>query len=464
MEIISVGDIRYEEHSNGWNILYGHKPSSILLPRTAEEAASCLRNVIRRKEKFRIRSGGHDVNGYSAADGVVVIDLRHLDSIDISDDSTQVKVGPAVKFRKLYPALADRKLVVPAGICDDVAVGGHALGGGNGYLHRFLGASCDMVIDMKLIDCHGRLIHANSKDNPDLFWALRGAGNANFGMVIEYTYRTTKVEKFSTFALTWKWDEYKKAFSQWQNWAPFADTRLTSTFTLYKDEITAMGMFAGPKDQLMSILPSFISKPSTGKNLWVYEYDRYDLALNELMSHYVQGDSSVAHEHATFAAAAAMCNLLDDAALLDFEEVIRNSPGTSSVVFFARGGRICGVPSDFNAYRYRSQSLEPMFRTTWKNEGDREGCLNWIIDSYRRLKSNFEGVYKNWTYSMVECGMYDWYGDFIPRLVGTKRNFDPENIFSNPQSLPVYVTQKHISDWDLPKSVVDILARQGSLE
>ncbi|KAJ5768716.1 FAD linked oxidase N-terminal [Penicillium odoratum] len=443
MEIIHLGDARYEEHSNGWNTLYGHKPTSILLPRTAEEAASCLSDVIRRKEKFRIRSGGHDVNGYSAADGVVVIDLRHLDTVEISDDNTHVKVGPAVKFKKLYPALADRKLVVPAGICNDVAVGGHALGGGNGYLHRFLGASCDTVIGLKLIDCHGRLIHASSEENPDLFWALRGAGNANFGMVIEYTYRTTKVEKFSTFAITWKWDEFNEIFSSWQNWAPYTDTRLTSTFTLYKDEITAMGMFAGPKEDLQSILPNFILKPGSAEVLSI--------------------DDSVAHEHATFAAAAVMCDLLDDAALVDFEDIIRHSPGTSSIVFFARGGRICGVPSDFNAYRYRSQSLEPMFRTTWKDDYDREACLNWITSAYRRLKSHFQGVYKNWTYSKVECGMYDWYGDDIPRLVSVKRKFDPENIFSNPQSLPVYVTEQQINDWNLPKSVVDILDQQGSL-
>ena len=463
MEIIRPGDVRYQEDSNGWNILYGHKPTAILLPRTAAEAASCLGDVIRRKEKFRIRSGGHDVNGYSAADDAVVIDLRHLDFVDLSDDGTQVKVGPGVRFKKLYPALADHKLVVPAGICNDVAVGGHALGGGNGYLHRFLGASCDKVIGLKLIDCRGRLIHANAEENPDLFWALRGAGNANFGMVLEYTYQTTKVEKFSVFAFSRKWEDYHETFRHWQNWAPYTDTRLTSTFTLYKDDITAMGMFAGPKEELLPLLPDFITKPSSGEAPTIDEYDRYDTALNSLMSHYVQGDSSVAHEHATFAAAAVMCNSLNENALAGFEDVIRHSPGTSSIVFFARGGRICGVPSDFNAYRYRSESLEPMFRTTWKNEGDREACLNWVTGSYRRLKSNFLGVYKNWTFAKVECGMYEWYGDGIPRLVSTKRKFDPDNIFSNPGSLPVYVTQQHIRDWGLPKSVVDTLEQQGSL-
>lgn len=418
VEVVRPGDISYKEVANGWNLLYQHKPSAVYFPRTVEEATICVTDVIRRKDKFRIRSGGHDVNGYSSVEGADVIDLRQLDSVIISDDRTQVKVGPAVRFKKLYSVLADHKLVVPAGICTDVAVGGHALGGGNGYLHRFLGASCDQVIDLTLIDPQGQLIHANTEVNPDLFWALRGAGNANFGLVVEYTYRTRKVESFSTFAVTWKWDDYARVFDQWQNWAPFADTRITSTLTLYKDEFAAMGMFAGPREELLSLLPDFITR-SAGVG---YDgYDRYDTALDGLMSHYVQGDSSVSHEHATFAAAAAMCQILDKTAVDEFKDIIINSPGTSSVVFFARGGRICGVPSDFNAYRYRSQKLEPMFRTTWSDDTDREACLQWVADSYSRLKSNFEGIYKNWTYAKVDAGMYQWYGDDIPRLVGIKR-------------------------------------------
>lgn len=73
MEIIRLGDTLYDEQSNGWHTLYRHKPTSIMLSKMAEEAASDLCDAIRRKEKFRIRSGGHDVNGYSAADNAIVI-------------------------------------------------------------------------------------------------------------------------------------------------------------------------------------------------------------------------------------------------------------------------------------------------------------------------------------------------------------------------------------------------------
>lgn len=425
-KVVYPGDATFDVDSPGWNLLYKYRPKEIMFPVNSTEVAACLADVVARKEVFRIRSGGHDVNGYSSAEGCIIIDLRHLDFITIDTDRKHVSMGPGVRFRDLYSRLADHKLAIPAGVCFDVAIGGHALGGGNGYLHRYLGASCDQVVGLKLIDTQGQLTTVTAEENPDLFWALRGAGNANFGIVVEYIYRTTEIKDFSTFALTWTWDEFDEKFDRWQGWAPWADTRLTSTFTLYKNEICAMGMFAGPKSELESLLPDFITSDSTKYNMNIDEYTRYDDAMVGLMAHYVQGDNSVAHEHATFSAAASMCNRLDTNALHEFRDIMQNSPGTSSVIFFARGGKICGVPTEFNAYRYRTQSLEPMLRTTWKDDDqDREKCLNWITQSYDRLKPNFEGVYKNWTFAKIDAGMYQWYGDHIPRLVRIKREWDP---------------------------------------
>jgi hypothetical protein len=70
-----------------------------------------------------------------------------------------------------------------------------------------------------MIDKQGRSTVATAEENPDLFWALRGAGNANFGIVVEYVYRTTEIKKFSTFALTWTWDEFDEKFDRWQGCA-----------------------------------------------------------------------------------------------------------------------------------------------------------------------------------------------------------------------------------------------------
>lgn len=463
IEVIRPADTRYDTARKGWNLLHQHTPAEIWFPRTAEAAAACLQDVLSRGAAFRIRSGGHDINGYSSIDDGVVIDLRHLNSIEISDDSASATVAPGVRFRQLYPTLAQRKLVVPAGICDDVAVGGHALGGGNGYLHRFLGASCDQVIGLRMIDADGSVIRATAEENPDLFWALRGAGNANFGLVLEYTYRTTYVDKLSSFARSYSWDEYDEIFDSWQHWAPFADNRLTSTLTISKRGISVMGMFAGPLGDLTAQLPAFVHGAGSQPTAALDEYDGYDNALAGLMSYYVEGDDAVAQDNANFATAAVMSDLQSSDTTTAFKDAILNSPATSSVVFFARGGQICDVPAGFNAYRYRSQLLEPMIRTTWAHDGDRDACLAWVAATYNTLKPNFQGVYKNWASSFVETNPYQWYGDDLPRLINIKRQYDPHNAFHNPASLPTQVTEQQCLDWELPPRVVNMLRQHDSL-
>ena len=64
-------------------------------------------------------------------------------------------------------------------------VAGLILGGGTGWLTRRFGLSCDNVEGFTLVTADSSLVRCNSRDNPDLFWALRGGGG-NFGVVTEF--------------------------------------------------------------------------------------------------------------------------------------------------------------------------------------------------------------------------------------------------------------------------------------
>lgn len=52
--------------------------------------------------------------------------------------------------------------------------------GGLSYFSGTEGFSADTVKNYEVVLGDGRIVNANSKENPDLWWALKGGGN-NFG-------------------------------------------------------------------------------------------------------------------------------------------------------------------------------------------------------------------------------------------------------------------------------------------
>lgn len=73
-----------------------------------------------------------------------------------------------------------------------MGVSGLTLGGGIGYLMGVAGAACDALIGADVIRADGRRLMVTDRSDPDLMWALRGAG-ANFGIVTRLVYRAVRL-------------------------------------------------------------------------------------------------------------------------------------------------------------------------------------------------------------------------------------------------------------------------------
>ncbi|VAI90645.1 unnamed protein product [Triticum turgidum subsp. durum] len=87
----------------------------------------------------------------------------------------------------LYYAVAKNnpRLAFPSGECPTIGVGGHFSGGGIGMMMRKYGLSIDRVVDAKLVNANGELLDRSGMGE-DLFWAIRGGGGGNFGVVLSW--------------------------------------------------------------------------------------------------------------------------------------------------------------------------------------------------------------------------------------------------------------------------------------
>src|SRR5256885_936996 len=200
-------------------------PRAIARVLTESDVVACVRFAAGSSLPFVVRCGGHSYAGYSTNEGLVC-DVRRLGAISVAADRRSVTVGAGVLAIDLITALAARGLAVPTGSCPTVGMSGLALGGGVGFAARTMGATCDNVESLRIVTADGRVLTANGRTNPDLYWACRGGGGGNFGAVPDLTLRTRPVGAAAYGFCDFPWSEATEVVVAWQRLVPNAADEL----------------------------------------------------------------------------------------------------------------------------------------------------------------------------------------------------------------------------------------------
>ncbi|MEU4448576.1 FAD-binding oxidoreductase [Actinosynnema sp. NPDC050801] len=220
LELVGPADPRY-----GWSRSQFIGRSHEVLPRevarcsSAADVVAALALARDRGWPFAVRAGGHSNAGHSSTTGLL-LDLTPCDRIQVADDL--VTVGGGVRIGRLSAALAAVGRLVPVGSCPSVGVVGAALGGGFGSHGRLHGLTCDALVSAEVVLASGRVVTASEPEEPDLFWALRGAGGGNFGVVTRATFRTVPARPRTHLRLAWDFGHAAALVRWWQRWAPDA--------------------------------------------------------------------------------------------------------------------------------------------------------------------------------------------------------------------------------------------------
>lgn len=205
------------------------RPLAIVSCRSAEDVAHVLTVAARLAMPVVPRSGGHCFAGRSTTTGIV-IDVSPLDRVTV--DGAVAIVGAGVRLGKLYDALDQPGRAVPAGCGATVGITGLTLGGGIGVLGRAYGLTCDRLVAAEVVLADGSIAHCAADHHADLFWALRGSGGGQFGIVTSLSLHTVPAPTTTTFHL--QWDEIHAAatIAAWQRWAPTAPDTVDATLEI----------------------------------------------------------------------------------------------------------------------------------------------------------------------------------------------------------------------------------------
>ncbi|KAI1495728.1 hypothetical protein F5X99DRAFT_108175 [Biscogniauxia marginata] len=160
----------------------------IVNPSNAQEVSTVISILSETGSKFSVRSGGHNyIPGFASInESGILISLSHLNSTELSQDQTSIKVGPGNRWQAVYENLIPQGLMVIGGRVGPVGVGGLMLGGGMSYFSSEYGLALDNVKSYEIVLGNGTIVTA-SADNQysDLYKGLRG-GATNFGIVTSY--------------------------------------------------------------------------------------------------------------------------------------------------------------------------------------------------------------------------------------------------------------------------------------
>ena len=390
---------------------------------------------------FAVRSGGHSYEGFSQSPDLV-IDVRGMAGIKLSADNKSVSVGSGASLGSVYRNLWPADVAIPAGSCFPVGVAGHSLGGGFGLLGRSFGLACDSILSMEMVDATGQIRNVSEQENADLFWALRGGGNGNFGVVTNFNFRTSAVDMVVRFGITWSRSvpQAAKIVQAWQQWLTDLPPAITGTLHLDKApggqiRVHMAGLSVQSESRLMVELRRLqkvagaADQVSTKTQTFKAAATVFDGGGNPQV--FMKGKSDY------------VTDPLSDQGILTLLGGLQNASGPISVLFDTYGGAINKVAPDATAFVHRGETRYSIqYYKEWNVPADSDAdiaMMRTLYDAMRPFVSGGSGgSYVNYCdLDLGERYPKAYWGNNLPRLMKIKAEYDPKNIFRHAQSVPL---------------------------
>ena len=176
-----------------------------------------------------IRGGGHNGAGLGSCDDGLVIDLSRMKGIRVNPADKSVRVEAGCLWGDVDHATHAFGMAVPCGFISTTGVAGLTLGGGIGYLSRRYGLTIDNLLSVDMVLADGSFVTADTKQNSELFWAVRGGGG-NFGVVTSFEFRMQPVDTVCFGPTFWPLEEAGDVLKAYREFIKKAPETITGFF------------------------------------------------------------------------------------------------------------------------------------------------------------------------------------------------------------------------------------------
>ena len=390
------------------------------------------------------RSGGHSTAGFSMNDGMV-IDVSRLDSISIDKSGTRLTIGAGALFGHVNSTMDSYEVHLPGGSCEGVGLGGYVQGGGYGYTSLIYGMNIDRVISAWVFTAEQGLVHCDETENPDLFWAIRGGGACgSFGVLVEVTYRYVEMGDVTAFALQWPLDQAGEVMALMQS--SFAGEAVpkglgyqnTAGFVNGERVLLSLGLFRGNAGECLAALDPLLKTGSPDLAISPAPLP-YNAAMGFLDNQFPPGIPNVAIHTPTIADSRYVTANIGVDGWSTIMNLIESAP--DQVTFFGLepyGGAITERKKDATAFVHREAGFDVYVWVFFTNDEQRKNAEDFLELFRNTMKTLGNGrAYQNYPARDNDEYLKMYYGSNLKRLMDIKQQWDPHDVFSYGQTIPL---------------------------
>lgn len=440
-ELLRPDAAGYAEASRLFNRRFDDvRPAAVAFVTSPADVAECLRFAQAHGIPPAVRSGGHSYAGWSSGNGRLVVDVRRMDGVTVQ--ARDAVVGAGASLGDVYTALAEQGVTISAGTCPTVGISGLTLGGGHGLLSRAYGLTCDNLVEATVVTADGTVRTCSADQEPDLFWALRGAGNGSFGVVTQLRLRTHAVHESSSADLAWPWSRAAAVLAAWQDWAPDLPDEMWSALRLQKDadgpSVSVVAFALGGHDGLaerLAALPDGRTRSEIRTEPHLDTIDRFagDTSGPVERPWYDVRSDFVARSMPSEAIAAAVTTVGNAPAGVD-----------ASMSAVAMGGAVNRGPAHETSFVHRHHRFLAQYEASWEPDVDLPGpagaagtaaerAEEWLGAIHSAMRPFVSGeAYQNDFDPRLPDWRRTYFGSAAGRLEELRRRYDPEGVFDFP--------------------------------
>ena len=417
---------------------------------SAEDVSATI--LLSRKHfvSFVVSGGKHSSGGASSTEGGLVIDLAKMRKVVVDPATKTVRVQGGCIWKDVDEAAAEYGLAMVGGTVNHTGVGGLTLGGGYGWLSGRYGLTIDSLLEVQMVLADGSIRTVSKDQNPDLFWAIRGAGRC-FGVVVEFKFQT-----YEQTNLVWA-GQLVFPMAKVDGIVDFANNLVATSngdsplnvgitappFMGGSPAVITSVFHNGPKSEAERVFQPLLDMEPVMNS----KQERPYREINGMMNHAVEYGGRKLSKGASF-----LTPLRADfirSVIPDLERLHLTVPGSknSILVFeFLKPDVWCQVPQDATAFAHRSTHQNLLIGPFWANAEDDQKCRLWahqiakkahvkLDHAKRACGKEEEPISEHGNYDSLTANARDIFGSNFDRLCDLKAKYDPDNIFDKSYSL-----------------------------